>query len=513
MRTASSGGRSLLGFLVISCLSAVACLYIVQIDPGRVHLLGLDHTLNDQAVYIDAARHIRDDGMLYAGAYYPSTLLQDYGRNYFYMPGHAAVLFASISLLGDSPFAALAPGLISYILCIACLFLLCRRMIGSSAGFAATAGFLAFPPFLVYAASAMAEMTFLASGAVVYTVFTYLPPGRRHLLVPVLIVVPFMFRESGVVWLLPIVSQLLTDSGFSMRTRLSRATVALLGSLAVLAVIMFSEWAGDRPSLFLQNLYGSSFEEKYTSAIALDTLQRDPSELVRALLERAGSNISSLLDILSSSRPESIFLHLVLWPPFIASISEWRKRRIRPLVASWALTSMAFILFISFLYRWDTMIGLRHMLTPAFTGLLVTGSCIDQTTHKLKPWMRAILAVVLIAASSILYLESADNVTEWDGVQDKAIRVMDEAGVPEGGVLISDISLGPIYLFSYPGSGWLLPPSDEPTLRLADEKLDITGILLFESDRFWVEIDESTIEDIGMTRYERTEGLILMSRE
>lgn len=67
MTMSSTGGKHLLAFFITSCLSAVICLYLVRIDPGRVHLLGLDQTLNDQAVYIDAARHIRDDGMFTIG--------------------------------------------------------------------------------------------------------------------------------------------------------------------------------------------------------------------------------------------------------------------------------------------------------------------------------------------------------------------------------------------------------------------------------------------------------------
>src|SRR5215216_3121770 len=94
-RVLSLGNWKLPDVLTDVTLISAAALFIVllvsrMIDLNGVHL-GLP-SFNDQVGYISVARTFVETGVLRSNIIYPSTLLQEATKNYFYMPGHYVAL-------------------------------------------------------------------------------------------------------------------------------------------------------------------------------------------------------------------------------------------------------------------------------------------------------------------------------------------------------------------------------------------------------------------------------------
>ena len=491
-------------------LLAVLCFYVIGVGPGRLHLLGMDHTFNDQVVYIDAARHLRTEGQLTTGAYYPSTLLQDYGRNYLYMPGHALTIFLSFTLFGDTTFTAILPSLLSYLICLVCLHLLSRRLLGASVGLAAPVLFASIPAYMVYGASAMAELTFLAAGLVSLTVFAWLPVRWRYIAIPALVTGPFLFRETGLIWAIPMLALAWRDPSPGKRRMLIRGIAVLLASIAIAALLYSLDWIGDRPSLLAQNFFGRTFEEKYTDAYALVDTDCGFPAAIPVIVRRFGNNLRGFTSLLARPSFQSLSVHLFLWLPLAAGILGWKNRRLRPLILSWALSAVLFFLLISAFYNWGTFIGLRHLLAPSVLGLLVTGRVIEENRRLLGRAAGAVAMVLLLLAALMFYDAALKKVTEWDRAERIATKAVESIEIHGEGAVVSDLAIGPIYLYANPMATWSLPPANDRTMRLLEERLDVRGVLLFEQSMFWLRVSETALQDAGLTRSYIIDGLIVL---
>jgi 4-amino-4-deoxy-L-arabinose transferase-like glycosyltransferase len=469
--------------LVAAAPISLVLLHARAVGLDSLHLLGLHETLNDQVVYVDAARRWLRTGRLDAGVIYPSTLLQDYGRSFLYMPGHVAMLAGSLGLLGDGVVASMLPSWIAHAISIFCVFAIGRKLVDARAGGFAAFVYAMMPVHLVYAFTAMAESTTLAAGLASLAIFVHWPARTRPWAAPLLLIVPFLFRETAAFWIAPMVVLLVTEADRAPRARWTRAAIALVGSVLVLGLVQRIPWIADRPSLFVQNLVGRTFAEKYTDAYAAAALDSGPAALATSILSLGGANAARLMELLATPSLESAMLHALLWIPLAGALVAWQTPRLRPLVLAWALFFAVGFGFTTFFYRWGYFVGVRQLLPSATLGLVVVGAAISERVPRRPSW-RAIVALVLvwILAVAIVRVQAA-AITASDAREDRIRQAVDRLSLPEGGLLIAHHNLGLVYLYDHPlHRVALFPPADPRTLRLLDERFDVRAGLLRPQD-------------------------------
>ncbi len=186
-----------LGVALASCL--VLVLHSPLFDPSRLHVSG---KFVDQAGYIRTARFLVDTGRMRMGLIYPAFLEGDVSR--LYMPGHYSLLALSYGALGWGTLPSLLPSLLAHVVSTTAIFLLALHLRNERAGLLAAAVYAFFPPALTYAYTAMAESTFTAATTLSATAFVWARARWRPWLGPLLLVLPFLFRETGALLVVPL---------------------------------------------------------------------------------------------------------------------------------------------------------------------------------------------------------------------------------------------------------------------------------------------------------------------
>lgn len=246
----------------------------------------------DQAGYITTARLFADTGRFENGIILPSQILAD--SYHVHMPGHSTVLALSYLVFGFSVLSTLLPSLIGYVLTTVCAFLIGDRLYGRRAGALSAALVALFPANIVYAYTAMAEMTFTASVALATTVFVYLRPERRTWAPCLLLTVPFLFRESAAFVILPMALMILRERGLLRASLASGATVASLW--------LVNRWqiASGKVAASLAWVTEGGFN--YANAFAKPPEPLSGSEWLAKLGENVDRNLH-LLDLAFDKRP------------------------------------------------------------------------------------------------------------------------------------------------------------------------------------------------------------------
>jgi 4-amino-4-deoxy-L-arabinose transferase-like glycosyltransferase len=394
------------------------------------------------------------------------------------MPGHALLTALSFALFGDAAWTAMLPNLVAYGVCLLCLYATGRRLYGSRAGWYAAVAFAFTPIFLVYAFSAMAEMTSLASGLLAFTIFVHLPGRARHWAAPALLLGPFLFRETTAFWITAMIVLLLTDAQSTRVERWRAGVIALASSVLALGAVYRLDWIADRPSLFAQNLFGKTYNDKYTDAFSTAHVEMDPGTLAVAVLDLAARNLGDLFRLLTTQSYESLTLHVLLWLPVGAAALAWSTPRLRSMVGAWALFAVTTFAFSTLLYRLDGFIGVRQLLPPMSLGLVILGAAVAERTRvwSLRSRVIATCALWLLSLATVVY--QIGLVTASDDQQERYRKILEYTPVPEKGVLMAEVGLLPIYLHYNPLRRGALAPRNFKTLELLESRYDVRAALL-----------------------------------
>ena len=225
-------GRRLLAACGVVAAVAVAWLVCVSglFDPGRLHVHG---PFVDQGGYIRTARFLADTGELRFGLIFPAHAADPSWRPY--MPGHFFVLATSYLLFGYGVFTSLLPSLVACVLTSVAVFVVGNRLGGWGRGALASALYLLFPPNLLYAFTAMSEMSFAFACALALASFVHLPRRAQPWALPLVLVVPFLFRETGALYVLPLL-------GLLRRGRMSWRVVLVSASASVVLLGLLNQW-------------------------------------------------------------------------------------------------------------------------------------------------------------------------------------------------------------------------------------------------------------------------------
>jgi 4-amino-4-deoxy-L-arabinose transferase-like glycosyltransferase len=484
-----TASRSLSSSSPLPLVGAIACVMLLLVGITlaivgftELHLYGLGHALNDQAAYVDAARRVLAFGAVDSGAIYPSTLLQEADRQFLYMPGHPWALAASFSLFGATPFAALLPSLLGFGIAVVGTSVAARVWVGASAWPIAGLAVAVAPPLAVFAATAMAELPYLAACATALALFSLLPERVRPWLGPLLLVLPFLFRELGAFYAAPFAAAiaLSTAGGVGRRWRAALAfsglSVGLLGALYRLPAL------SSKPTLLLQNLFAPTGDAKYADAFAVDGIAPDAGAWLQALLERVGQNVSELGRVLLSDPfgLEALSIHLMLWPVVLSLIGWVRLPAHRRVFAMHVAIVVPTLAFIFLLYRWEGFIGMRQLLmTWPFAALSLAAWAREAAPSR----HQALGAIAVATALSAVIVARAGNAVVAQADDQATVEAFLENVQPvRSATVVAPFPFGSVYLLSGLPATWSFVPHNVETLRLLDARFPIGTALLTDAD-------------------------------
>jgi hypothetical protein len=511
--------------LLGAAVGAAALLWCIglRLDLSRLHV----SAMNDQIVYVSVARNFAERGVLASNIIYPATLWQQTAKNFFYMPGHMLSLAASYRALGFGKFSSLLPSLASFVTAVTCLAWIAARRYGWFTSLAAGALLTAVPGVLFFAFTAMSESTFIGASLLALAAFCGLRPALRPWLGPLLLAVPFLFRETGALLVLPMMgliaeprppeSAAATDppsppSPGGAR-RWAQAGLCLLLAVAFLAAVYVSPLAAGRPSLLRANLLGRTDQYVYYDAAAQASLAAaGAADIRRAILANAAANLRAF--------PEEAFggdarLHWAIVLLGIAlCLGVGLATRDGLLVGGAAMTLAAAALVVC-LYNAAADRGLRQLLFTAPLGCLAAARAADLLRRRLAGRARplrwtgwAVLVAVLAAlpwhgwGQGIAAHRLMSSMDSWG---DANVQALERSVKPDDRLAL----VGPWehtleYAFAHHPVKWSFLPQNRFTLELISRAAPI-GTALLPLPRPMDRVSAADLLNIGLREVGRVE--------
>jgi hypothetical protein len=468
-------GRADLGAAALVGGAAVIVLLVLSlVYPAREFYVTNNALMStDQVGYITSARWLADTGELHSHMIYPGHL--DDPRWRLYMPGIYWVLAAGHLLLGPGPVAWRVPAMTCFVLATVFVFLIGRRFYGRAEGAAAAAMFALFPPMGAFAFTAMPQLPFIAAGMGAFCVFGHLPPRGRPLLTPLLLVPPFLFRETGVLLFIPMAFVMLGER----RGRRRWLTVLAAGLASAVVLYGILEWqrASGKAVRHLHIFGMFNYSDAFPAPPPPLTIERVWRSLV--------GNVLGNLDELQRhwTRHDAVAQSLVAILA-LALLAAFRGARRRPgsrrdLLALGA-GALAFVTLalMTALLTWSLYRGLRSSLftvplvvVAAAPAIVDLGRRLGRRVpgRRLRPALAGVgaLFVLLVGAAwAQRYLRPGFGTTAGK----RAVAFMEGLRLPEsGGILVAPHDLARDYtLRHYPLRLSHLPRNAKTVSRLAE---------------------------------------------
>jgi hypothetical protein len=473
--------------------------YARVVDIHRLHYFG---GLIDQVWHITAARQLADTGTLESNVIFPSVIQQPYTRNLFYMPGYYFILAAIYKLLGYGVFQSLLPSLLSFVVAAVCTFLIAKKCFNQKVGMIAVWLFLFFPAIAFYALTAMIDMTVLATSAVSVCAFMYLPRSARPWAGPLCVGLPFLFRETTALLIVPLAILILLEHG-QLRARVARALGFGLVTLLCLNLLYGADFSAGRPSLIQRYWEGNGFDDYFDGASSR-AFNYDPiGSGARVIRERITTNVAWLLFDPNKS-PGELPLLFIIWGSTAVALLYGIMRRDAFAIA-FGLLALGIIIFDLFTYRLSGYIGLRIFLfTTPFLAIIIGRIIEVLLLARVGPrWQRLALgvqlALALVLALAGVWTVRAMFKTDagFDLFVDGFTRFVEQIHPDERYVVVSAFPYSGEYTLEHYPVRWSLIPANRATLRMLAARYQIGTLVLPLANR--IDAFPLTAEDMAST--------------
>ncbi len=452
--------------------SGLLAFYAETFEPHEHHL---HHPFADQAGYITTARTWTDTGQLRSGIIYPAYVLTENWRPY--MPGHYAALSAAYRLFGYSPFTTLLPSLVSYVLAALGVFAAASKRYGRQRGWVGVSLFFLFSPLLAYSFTAMAELTLIAAASLALAAFTCLPLRAQRLTLPLLLCLPFVFRETGALYILPMISILIGKGEGSLK----RLTGIVLASVVILSLVHQGQVAQGKGSLPLSWVSQNGFN--YTDALSEPTplpwaewpaavwgnLERNLHQYVNEDVRRHTPDENGITGLL-----------LLLATGLVGLGAGLVRLRRDPALFGGALLFWSVVLLIYLLYDVRGQKAMRSLLftTPAL-AVALAGVPLGRPGR--APRFRWALApVVLLAAwgSHRFTGALAEQITQAPDSVAECDALMESVGHDDSTLLMAPGDMMARYAVHHYPVAAAFPPANEGTLALLEQRWPVGTLIL-----------------------------------
>jgi hypothetical protein len=392
------------------------------------------------------------------------------------MPGHYLALAGSFALLGSGAFSAMAPGLLAFVIAAVACWDLARRLLGAGSAWLAAVLFIAFPANAVYAFTAMAELPFVAASALAICIFVALPPALRAPVGPFALVLPFFFRETAALLIVPLVLLLPRDGSPSQRA--VRAGVFVAVSALALGLCYATDVSSGRGSLFAANFFSPSMDTIYRDAAP--RLDASWSRIPGALAARVGANLAAsweaVLHAGSGFEVGSVVAFLAAAAAGLAFAAARDRDRTLPLAS--ALLILAVATFVLAFYAVDLYRAVRMLL---FTWPLACVAWARLAAELPLPRTRALraslLALILVAGLAAAAAQRS-LVSAGDARDDRDVAFLETLRHDDTTLLIAPWWISLAYVHHHHPVEWSFVPANDATLDLLAEHHRVGTLLL-----------------------------------
>ena len=498
----------ILGIIVVSIVILIAGNSAV----GRRQIRGIVD--NDAVGYATTARHLAKTGNIVSHLIYPSTLSQPVTTPRLYMPGFYWNLALAYKLFGYGTMQSLLVSQVAYAVGAICTYLIGLRIFNRKTALTATGIFLIYPANLYFSQTVMAETSVVAAAAVAFCSFVYLPRQWRPWLGPFLVLLPFLYRETGAFLALPMAVVMFMSPRVLGETYLRHLLpVALFLSLSVVlsAAVYASPISHGRPSLITLDIFlpDSEAERIYRDSVAWDTIKPTANEWRQTLGKRFIDNVKAMLHRYDRRKREATIPMLL---PLLAAIpvgllwGVWKRDALALGAAAVLLFTIFFVCaFYSVYYDRPLRVAMFILPLVALLGGRLWVGIFDLPLQRLPSGDRVwpqIIGVVCIAAWMMpISFKAFRDMMSRDTEDERGAARIDTLNHDDTTVLVGPPQLGIPYLSQHPDVTYSFVPANRKTLERLSAKYSVTTLILDSEDG--MDLTTRDIADSGLTLYRR----------
>jgi len=458
-------------------------------DPGRLHINGQWTLLVDQVYYTTTAKTLVDSGELRSSVIMPALIPG--GSQRVYMPGYFCALAAFYGLFGFGDVQSLLPSLAGYLLSAVLTYWIGRRLAGPAVGLIASFLFIVFPGNFFYAFTAMSELSITAACLAAFSIHLLVPPRFRNLATPVLLIIPFLFRETSSLLVLPMLA-----AGF--RRDDARRWVKLLatGAASVVTLWLVQQWQYATGLIQFKVVPSTQFTFNYGDATAPPPAGGTFSDWAA----KWQANLGELMQLLTTrvASPEGVAAVMIIAFTAVAITTGIARRRTTLLPLAYGLLGLGSIAIIVGLYEVPGYKFTRvAMYTFPFLALAVApviGRWIELENARLRWKVAGILAAALVAGSIMTSRVAGPQVVMGDDRAEQDNAFLDTLNHPQGTVLAAPYWIAFDYTHRrYPLVYSFLPDND-PSLLILCKAYNVGTLVVPEAmlgDRLTTQAIES----------------------
>lgn len=480
----ASRRSAVLGSLAVGLLALVVLLLAAgRFQPDRLYV----YELNDQVGYVTTARWLADHGELRSQLVVPSFVENASWR--MYMPGHYAALATSYALFGDGPIQWRLPSLVGFVITAVGTFLIGRRLYGVLPGLLAAAIVILFPANVSDAFTAMSEATIGAACVLSFCVFLHLPSRNRYVLGPLLLALPFLFRETGALLLVPMALVAWADRSVP---RLRSLAILAGGSVVVIAAIYAWQTGTGKQSPPLSWIVLGRVN--FGDAVLEETL---PSPTLPELASGLWTNFTANLGFVQerfrtrfASHSEPALTSTVLGFVLIALAVGVARVRRDPYPLGAGLLGLAAVTFLMFFHKAYIHVAIRHIVfTLPFTAVVVGailarvgawGAASGWGLGKVGTGVLVVLAVPFLwLCNTGIQKRVAETCKETPAVFTEELEFF---GHDDAKLLVCLPVHGLRYVLDHYPVRWSFVPENDETLRRLAERHEIGTLILAKED-------------------------------
>jgi hypothetical protein len=482
---------------------------------------------NDAVGYATAAKSLAESGKIVGHIVYPSVLMQKAGKPVLYMPGYYYVLAAWYRLVGFGAAQSILCSNVLYALSAVCTYLIGLRFYTRRTALLAAVFFLVFPANLYFASTAMSEMAVVTSTAAALCAFVYLPRRWMPWAGPVLLLVPFLFRETGAFLALPMAIIILLPPGATNRdtaanpdsaslppprTRALHALLFLGLSIVLLSVVYVSPLAAGRPSLLKLDLFVKQPDDAdriYRDALIADQIRPSPKQTIGTLAGRFGENTAMMVyrfDRQSNQFTVLVLLHLVLVVP--VGLIWGVIKRDAPAIAAGSLL----LVTLAFVCMFYTVVQDRPVRVAMFAfplGALMEARLWTAVFARVQPrvpiayrwWPQVLAGTALSALAAAVTFKGFDQMLSFDLADERGNAFVESLDHDGRTMLVAPHRLGIPYVSRHPTASYAFVPANRRTLDELCQRYPVTMLIYDPDDALDLKPDDLTAQ--GLMPYRR----------
>jgi 4-amino-4-deoxy-L-arabinose transferase-like glycosyltransferase len=498
-----AAGIGLVAFIILIGCHSIA---------GRRHLRAIVD--NDAVGYTSAARTLADTGHIESHIIYPSTLSQRATKSWLYMPAFYYTLAAVYKLIGFSTMKTIVVSGTAYTIAAICTFLIGIKIFDRRTGLCAAAFFLIYPANLYFSSTAMSETSLVAAAAIAFCLFVHLPRRAMIFAGPALVLLPFLYRETGAFLALPMALFLLIPMGpVAARPRydFKAATIFLTLSVLILGIIYMSPISTGRPSLIKLDIFvkEKGAERIYRDAMISDQIKATPRDWLQTLTSRFAENVTTLRKRISEQQRRFAILVLV---PLIFAIpigliwGAWKRDSISLGAGALLLLTLGFVcMFYS--VRHDRPVRVAMFGYPlvailqARLALALWGWIQRRVAAEHRQWAVALICAGIAAWVIATAFKGFSDMAAWDLADERGNAFIEGLSHDDHRMLVGPHLLCIPYLERHYPVKYSFVPANRETLSLLCRKYDVQTFILNPADAIDLKAEDVLAE--GFRLYAR----------